>query len=230
MSTDSPKAPAALSKLMSEPFPQQTAFRYKKASWLNWLGHIPEASDQLNAMPESIDRGAATDLVGRTWLENPAGAFITAMAWGHGLSGYGPYRVAQILTQSQKPLTSNLDGTVTDKLRESARVARAEGPVKGFYYLNNNGRIKWLAAAFFTKWLYFSSTSDPGRTHYAAPVLDRLIIEWLRGTGILLRPNRTPDYEKYVTLLAEWGKPHELAPTDVEERIFRLIRDDGVRA
>ena len=62
----------------------------------------------------------------------------------------------------------------------------------------------------------------------SAPVLDALVIEWLASHGgPSLRAGYTVDYAQYVETLRSWGAPHGLGPANVEERIFRLIRDDG---
>ncbi|MEV4900107.1 hypothetical protein AB0K08_02045 [Citricoccus sp. NPDC055426] len=58
--------------------------------------------------------------------------------------------------------------------------------------------------------------------------MDQLIIRWLRSkASIHLKPARTAEYERYIETLQRWGMPYGLAPADVEERIFRLIRNNG---
>src|SRR5699024_10016139 len=48
------------------------------------------------------------------------------------------------------------------------------------------------------------------------------------GDLLRLRSGRTDDYDRYVALLTTWGAPHGLRAVDVCDRIYRLIRDDGV--
>lgn len=58
-------------------------------------------------------------------------------------------------------------------------------------------------------------------------MLDALVISWLASNGDLaLRAGYTDDYARYVETLRSWGAPHGLAPVDVEERIFGLIRNE----
>jgi hypothetical protein len=62
----------------------------------------------------------------------------------------------------------------------------------------------------------------------AAPVLDALVIKWLGKTaGVVLRPGYSDDYARYADLLGSWGALHGLTLVQVEERIFRPLRDDG---
>lgn len=48
------------------------------------------------------------------------------------------------------------------------------------------------------------------------------------GDLLRLRSGRTDDYARYVALLTTWGEPHRLSAADVGDRIYRLIRNDGV--
>ncbi|WP_431843218.1 hypothetical protein [Calidifontibacter indicus] len=115
-----------------------------------------------------------------------------------------------------------------EKLTEWVRIAREEGPVEGFRYLNNAGRLRGLGPAFFTKWLYFVTACGQARSERAAPVLDALIISWLKKyADTRLRHGKTPDYQHYIELLHGWGAPYGRTPAEVEESIFRLIRNDG---
>jgi len=185
----------------------------------------------LSLLPAELDRSTTTQLVAELLFEDVASAFVVSMIWGHGNSGYGPFRTGRILTASRTPKLAPLAPTVLQQLTDSAAVAREKGAVEGYRRLTNApGRIAGLGPAFFTKWLYFV-TAAQGDNTAAAPVLDALIVRWLRTeAGVQLRPGRTADYEAYVELLREWGAPYDLAPVDVEERIFRTFRGDGAPA
>lgn len=81
---------------------------------------------------------------------------------------------------------------------------RDQGPVDGFRYLNNAGRIN--GAAFFTKWLYFASALTNADDPCAAPILDKQVSDWLeREASISLKIHRTPDYKRYLDILKDWG-------------------------
>lgn len=153
------------------------------------------------------------------------------MIWGHGLSNYGAYRTARVLTTQKNPKGAPLSDAVAGRLSESVNIARGQGPVEAFRYLNNRpGKVAGLGPAFFTKWLFFTTARGDTTSLHAAPVLDELVVNWLRRQAhISLRPGRTDDYARYIGVLTEWGKPHGLTPAQVEERIFRAIRDDGAR-
>jgi len=59
-------------------------------------------------------------------------------------------------------------------------------------------------------------------------VLDALVIEWLgQAAGVWLRAGYSDDYARYVDLLSSWGAARHLAPAQVEEQIFGLIRAGG---
>lgn len=182
----------------------------------------------LARLPPALDRSGAATLVDDLLPDNVPGAFAVAMIWGHGSSGYGPYRTARVLTAARKPRNQPLDQSVVDRLQQSIQIVQKSGAVEGYRFLNNHpGHIAGLGPAFFTKWLYFVTSRGDTAALDAAPVLDALVVRWLRDkAGIILRPGRTDDYRRYVTLLRDWGK-ERLTAAQVEERIFRLIRDDG---
>lgn len=78
------------------------------------------------------------------------------------------------------------------------------------------------------QWLYFITARGNPSSAEAAPVLDSLVVHWLaQQADIRLRQGRTADYTRYISLLETWGNPYQLAPAQVEERIFRIIRSDG---
>ena len=151
------------------------------------------------------------------------------MIWGHGWSGYGPYRTARVLTGERKPTGAPLGATVVERLTESVHVGRGEGPVEGYRFLNNRpGRIAGLGPACFTKWLHFVTARGNTDAPDAAPVLDARVIGWLHEkASVTLRAGYTDDYARYVALLRSWGETHGLTSPQVEERIFRLLRNDG---
>jgi hypothetical protein len=114
-------------------------------------------------------------------------------------------------------------GDVAGLLRTAAEVVRTQGPVEGFRYMNNAGRIKYLASAFFTKWLYFASALTSADDPNAAPILDDRVREWLeKHAGVILDISRTPDYQRYFDALTGWGEMYGRTPVQVEKAIFGL--------
>ncbi len=221
--------PAPLAALLIEPHVPQQAFAWPQDRWIRWFDGHDRVREVLQGLEGTIDRRRGVEVIQRLLAQKGvASAFVVAMVWGHGWNGYGPYRTAAVLTAHRQPRGSSLDPGVVTKLDESARLAREEGGVSAFRYLSNEGRIAGLGSAFFTKWLYFASAADGPNSSSAAPVLDRLVLDWLRSAAdVRLRPGRTSDYGRYVDLLQSWGKPHDRNAVQVEETIFRLIRDDG---
>lgn len=224
-----PAAPRQLEELLATEIPPQRAFPYPGPRWRAWTGHIEGVGPALAALPSELDRRTVAQQVETLLPTNVAGAFTVAMIWGHGPSGYGPFRTARILTGSRQPLGVAASDQVLKRLELSAEISRQDGPVQGYRYLNaRTTRIAWLGPAFFTKWLYFATARGDSNAPAAAPVLDALVIRWLtREAAVSLRPGYTDDYARYVDLLRAWGDPHGLTAVQVEERIFRLLRNDG---
>lgn len=222
--------PPALQESLQRELPPQRAFTYDRSAWLRWTDDLHNVEQTIKALPDAIDRalvaGRVDDLVSQG---DVVPAFVVAMMWGHGMSNYGPARTARILTGSGADVEAASGSNAGEKLAESVRRARDQGPVEGFRYLNNSGHLKGLGPAFFTKWLYFVTARGQARSEDAAPVLDALIIRWLKqNADTRLRYGKTPDYQRYVELLEAWGAPHGRTRAEVEEHIFRLIRNDGV--
>lgn len=223
--------PRDLEPLLSGEHTAQRSFSFPVARWRSWTGHLERNGPMLDALPAELDRRMTARLVEDLLPGDVTAAFTVAMIWGHGFSGYGPYRTAKVLTAAPSPRTAPVSTVVRDRLGESVEVSRQRGAIEGYRFLNNGtGKIAGLGPAFFTKWLYFVTARGQASAAAAAPVLDALVMSWLGAhAGVLLRPGYTDDYARYVETLTAWGAPHSLAPADVEERIFRLIRNDGVR-
>lgn len=226
--------PAELAPLMTDSFPPQRKFSYRREAWSHWLSEIPGAAEAIRTFPDMLDRPAVAQIFTSMWPGNIAGAFVGVMIWGYGSDNRGPSRTLAILTQQTNPRGAQVDPLVVDRLRTSVETVRSAGPREAYAYLNNApGKISGLGPSFFTKWLYFASVSGPAGVAGAAPILDKLVINWLANLepGIEIQYARTPDYSRYVELLTGWGEPFGLGPAEVEERVFRLLRNDGaVRA
>lgn len=207
----------------------QNPFQLPTERWRSALGRFPGVAEVLDELPAAVGRQDVAEALTKAWPANVAGAFVATMMWGYGDAGYGPSRVARILTQTPANLETNTpDSDVIAKLRQSIELAAKDGAVAAYRYLNNDslGHIKHFGPAFFTKWLHFG-TRRSGVDSGTAPILDRLVIAFLNQHAVKIRPGVTDDYARYIKLLAAWGKQpeHPLHPADVEERIFVLIRD-----
>lgn len=154
-------------------------------------------------------------------------AFVAAMIWVHGRSGYGAYRTAVVLTGQRRPAGLPADPVVVEKLVQAARLAAegGDGGVEAFRHLANGGRVPGLGPTFYAKWIYFASATDGHHSASEAPILDAVVQEWmLKRAGVRLRTWRTADYQMYIELLRQWGGEHGRAPVPVEEQIFRIAR------
>jgi len=222
--------PQDLESLLSGRHLAQRGFSFPAGSWRAWTGHLEDNSALFDELPTELDRRTTARTVERLLPDDATAAFTVAMVWGHGSSGYGPYRTAKVLTAAPSPKDAPVAPWVRDRLQESVEVARERGAIEGYRFLNNRpGKVTGLGPAFFTKWLYFVTARGDSTSALAAPVLDALVIAWLAShAGFALRAGYTDDYARYVETLTSWGAPHGLAASEVEERIFRLIRNDGV--
>ncbi|MDH5147271.1 hypothetical protein ACP6NG_14345 [Brevibacterium casei] len=217
-------APAVLEKHLELPRKLQPAFHFdQNERWIRWLGHLRDLEPALIALPSVLDRRTVAEHVAKYAPTTPIAAFLSVMVWGYGSAGYGPYRVARILTQSRSPLSAALDETVVSRLQEGYSIASTAGTTSGYEYMNSTaGRIKHFGPAFFTKWLYFSTASNPELRKDAAPILDRRVLRWLSKQNITLKLGDTESYTRYLALLSAWGQDYDVGPSEVEEQIFML--------
>ncbi|KAA0093641.1 hypothetical protein CIW49_26700 [Mycolicibacterium sp. P1-18] len=186
---------------------------------------LPDVLTMLEGLPDEVDRTTTRDTV---LAELESGrvlpAFVAAMVWGYGDAGYGATRVRWVLTGVKKGARSaSVRGDVPGLLGDAVQVVRADGPVEGFRYMANAGRIKHLASAFFTKWLYFSSALSDSDDSRAAPILDKRVNDWLRvNAHMTLDISRTAEYRRYLDALTHWGEGYARTPVQVEKAIFGL--------
>lgn len=221
------EVPPRLGEILAKAHEPQRGFSWNAASWKAALGDCPAVLTQLDALPQSVNRDevckvVTTNLARRSVLP----AFVTAMVWGYGTAGYGPARVRWVLTgiRGRGAYGAPIRPDVAERLEAAVQVVRDLGAVEGFRHMNNAGHIKYLGGAFFTKWLYFTSAAS-GRPDdaTAAPILDKQIKDWLAAnTRLDLNINRTPDYERYVELLTQWGAEFDRTAVQVEKAIFHL--------
>ena len=223
---DVPAAPERLAQALgdgSSPPPPQEGMSWKREPWARRLSAVLGIEEFLASLPDTVDRVAVlasvrdSEALGRTDL-----AFVAAMIWGYGSSGYGPYRTARVLTGG----SDEVDQSVLERFRSGARTAREQGAVAGFYAMNNPpGRVAYLGPAFFTKWLYFTTATTGPDSADAAPVLDKRVRDWIATNAeVHLRLDKTWAYHRYLQLLDAWAvRPAgTLSRATVERVIFSL--------
>ncbi len=154
-------------------------------------------------------------------------AFLAAMIWGYGTTGYGPYRTSRVLAS---------DPDVVKHLIDVA--SRAQGSPNGgedaFRHIaEHRGQadyLKYLGPAFGTKFLYFlTAASEVADT---TPVMDAVVRRWFRSEAdISLTTGSwdTESYQTYIGCLDEWREQmptgrggNRLERVDLELLIFSL--------
>jgi hypothetical protein len=174
-----------------------------------WRKEFPQHADLINRLPERVDRATALSFARDVYSPEAAvEAFIVAMIWGHGHTGYGPWRTARVL-----------EGTAGAPkiLFEASQRARAEGGPEAFAWLAEN-RLRRLGVAFATKYLFFCSYDST----YPAPILDRVVLRWLR-TNVGWRIGldwRVQEYSEYARTIRAWAGDLGIGVGDVEYLMF----------
>ncbi|OYO22655.1 hypothetical protein CGZ93_07320 [Enemella dayhoffiae] len=116
---------------------------------------------------------------------------------------------------------------MSEHLAAGAKIARMAGAEAGYRYLNNEGYSKYLRAAFFTKWLYFTTAVQGLDDTAAAPIRDMQVRNWIAThADVRLELGSTALYGRYLVLLDAWGHPEDaawsLSRSQVEREIFGL--------
>jgi hypothetical protein len=183
-----------------------------------WTRQFPKEST-IRRLPDELDREAVRDACRDAARSERAAkdAFFAAMAWGYGDVGYGPWRVAQALS----------DPEAGRKLLHAVRSSHAEGPLEAYRRMATDCRLQRIGPAFGTKFLFFIDSQAGARR---ALILDRLVADWLRrnvgyGVNPVLWSPRS--YETYLDHMHEWAKALEIAPDELECAMFSEMADEG---
>lgn len=230
MTTVESAIPAALATRLSAEQSAQKAFSWNRVKWESIVSDIPDAANVLQSLPAELDRDIVRDAVqGNLVRERVLGALTPVLIWG-GPGGYGPYRARRILTAGTNIAGGAAETDIRERLIKAGEIVQGGNPVEAFRFMNNDGKIKHLGPAFFTKWLAFSSMSDSIDGKNVAPILDKRVRDWIfqntKGTDqINLRTTSTAHYQRYLDLLDAWGGPYGHSRAQVELAIFDLTRD-----
>ncbi len=219
------------------PFPTtQKAVRWRTASWEKWLrtecGELEALAAVKNQSKEIDDSFLEIDRDGVKQLaeaEDALATFVASQVWGHGPSGYGPYRVAVTLGLTESP---SQKGSVFDSrhdtLERAQRLCLEEGGVEAYRFLVNEGKLPLLGPAFLTKYLFFVGSQPLGSPRPL--VLDAVVrksIEKHARDSLARSFGRTEYYESYLALV-EGVVGHlslggtECSAEDVELALFQL--------
>lgn len=217
--------PPSLAAVLAEPAVPQRPFPWNRSAWATGMHDLPDVQRVLDSLPDGVDRNLVREVVNSQLSDGQVlPAFVSAMIWGYGDSGYGPTRVRWVLTGIKTGARdAPVRGDVVESLRAAVDTVRIQGPVEGFRYMNNEGRVKHLAGAFFTKWLYFASATTSADDTNAAPILDRQVQVWLKlEANLFIDIHRTSDYGRYLDVLRAWAAAYDRTPVQVEKAIFGL--------
>jgi hypothetical protein len=226
-----PEMPSKLVELLAaEPSPQGS-FPWNRDPWREQMHDLADVLTVLDMLPDRVDRHTTRNIV---LSELEAGrvlpAFVSAMIWGYGTTGFGPVRTRWILTGvgDSRALQAPVLSSVSERLEAGTLAARQLGPLKAFQIMNNAGRVKHLRSAYFTKWLYFTSALQGPDDPTAAPIIDSKVASWLREHAeVSLDVNLTASYSDYLNLLADWGHLHGRSRVQIEKAIFGLATGRG---
>ncbi len=227
-----PAIPTALRLRLSDEIPPQRAFRWNRNPWMEIVHNLPDVAETLLSLPSELDR----EIIRKTVLENlqsdrVLAAFVPVLIWG-GPGGYGPFRARSILTATRTRFnrSASIVPDLQDRLRDGAAAVRNDGAAEAFRLMNNEGKVKYLGGAFFTKWLSFASMVDSVDGPRVAPILDKRVRDWIASSTAMMQPVKlsttsTADYRRYLELLDAWGGPYGRTRVQVEKSIFDLTRD-----
>ena len=192
--------------------PAQLAFPWPRQ---RWLALLPQYSDELNRLPDTLDRPTVRAACSEA-SEGPrqaVAAFLAVMAWGFGVGvGYGPWRTRRILSATPD---------AAERLRRVAEVVRLEGAAAGYDTLASQlTGLKYLGPAFGTKYLYF--VQPPGASPTAL-ILDRLVASVLDELGHPTDPIfwSSATYKGYLTTVHQWAGELGCQPDEVEFVLFQ---------
>lgn len=226
-----PEMPSELAEILAMAPSPQGSFPWHRRPWLEQMHDVPSVLAILESLPDRVDRHSTREVV---LSELEAGrilpAFVSAMIWGYGTTGFGPVRTRWVLTGvgDRSALQAPVLSSVAERLNTGALAVRQRGPVDAFRVLNNRGSVKHLRSAYFTKWLYFTSALRGPDDPAAAPIIDSKVTAWIRKqTGVSLDVHSTASYSDYLELLAGWAEQYQRSPIQVEKAIFGLATGRG---
>jgi len=141
--------------------PEQEGFNWT-ASRDNWLKAFPAETKLIQGLSAEVDRQTVRDVC-KSQKYGIREKFLAAMIWGYGNRGYGPYRVTQMLNQSN-----------SEEILINVYELCKSGEPKEAYQLLKNNRIRILGPSYGSKFINFCTPREIG-----APIYDSLISMWI---------------------------------------------------
>lgn len=191
--------------------PQQEGF-----SWLptrnKWLSLFEDDSEFIESMPQLVDRTYLRGICADREVSIRK-RFLAVMIWGYGDRAYGPFRVSQMLNQSNAEYLLN----------QTFDLAESGSPIQAYSFLSKN-RIHFLGPSYASKFVSFCTPRK-----FSAPIFDSFIAFWLSDNaakdfeGFSLR-SQTWNIQTF-TRYAAWIQDHanhlNAYPDELELVIFR---------
>ena len=191
--------------------PDQEGFDWT-SSKENWVKSFPSDAVFIEKLPSLIDRIEVRRICESTKYSIRE-KFLAVMVWGYGDRGYGPYRVSQMLEQSN----------ALDILEATFKLCQLGDP-KGAYDFLRLNRVRILGPSYSSKFITFCTPREVG-----APIYDSFIALWVEQFA-------KNDFENVPTTAERWNsktyfkywdwiKAHALEldcyPDELELVIFR---------
>jgi hypothetical protein len=178
---------------------------------LGGLDGVPEEAVRSGSISRRHGREAAT--AARRGEIGPRGFLITAMAWGFGAIGYGPWRTAAMLATPG----------VEDRVAAILRIAHRDGARAVYEAVSGPYRLPRLGPVFATKLIYFAGHDSiaPGPKPL---VLDRVVGTLLAHHGAPLRWQafHADSYLTYLDLVTTLAARANATPDDVECKLWEV--------
>jgi hypothetical protein len=189
--------------------PKQKGVAWSRSAWRRAL---PARAALFAQLPDLIGKDTVAGYFTPKSVEAAVtDAFVVAMVWGHGSTGYGAWRTNQILTNNADPARQLLDACQT----------AWKSPIDAYTSMGykHRNRLIGLGPAFGTKFISYAAASN----NLDAPILDALTASWVaQYADVTFAPAvwRPTEYSRYLDLIGEWADHLSETPTAVEFLMF----------
>lgn len=199
------------------------AIPFDRARWLPMLPDSTWWPDVLDECPYAgrwprVDRRTVFGIAyNADTTEARRHLLVAALVWGTGTKAQSVTRRARIFERS---VFAHIDA----RLGRALDVLRERGGVDGYRAFNNDQRIPYLGAAFFTKVLYFAGHDSVAAPHRPV-ILDSVVSRALKVTNAVdgSWPENgwtTNQYRLYVEGVHAYAQARGIQPDQVEAALF----------
>lgn len=178
----------------------------------SWIRTFPGNSDFISNLPKELDRDYVRQIC-QSMNSATREKFLAVMVWGYGELGYGPYRVSNMLKQTDADTILN----------EVVKLCLGGDPKGAYNYIRIN-RVRGLGPSYSSKFISFCTPREIG-----APIFDSFIALWIeefaksdfQEVSISSETWNSKTYESYW----DWVKHHSdqlnCYPDEIELVLFR---------